>query len=80
MTGPVDAHEPNYAIPIAAKDNVLSGKPGIPRRSTPALRHPSRTLGFGVFTRPVADGVKDDVGEFSVVGGGCADSGVGHPK
>ncbi|MFN7719142.1 MAG: hypothetical protein ACK519_03755 [Sphingomonadaceae bacterium] len=62
MTGPVDAHEPNYAIPIAAKDNVLSGKPGIPRRPAPSLRHPSRALGFGVFARPVADGVEDDVG------------------
>jgi len=48
MTGPVDAHEPNDAIPIAAKDNVLSGKPGIPRRPAPSLRHPSRALGFGI--------------------------------
>ena len=31
-----------------AKDDVLGRKPRIPRRPTPALRHPSRTLGFGI--------------------------------
>ena len=62
MTGPVDAHEPDYAAPIAAKDNVLSGKSGIPLRPAPPHRNPSRALGFGVFARPVADGVEHDVG------------------
>ena len=43
-----DAHGPDDAIPIATKDDVFSGKLGIPLRSTPALRHPSRALGFGI--------------------------------
>lgn len=62
ITPALYAHEAEYAIPIAAKDNVLSGKPGIPRRPAPPHRNPSRALRVSVFARPVADSVEHDVG------------------
>ncbi|WP_432814310.1 hypothetical protein [Sphingorhabdus sp.] len=45
-----------------AKDDVLGRKPRIPHRPTSTLRHPSRTLGFGIEAWAIADGVEDEVG------------------
>jgi hypothetical protein len=45
-----------------AKDDVLGRKPRIPHRPTSTLRHPSRTLGFGIEAWAIADGVEEDVG------------------
>ena len=71
-----DTHKPEDANSIAANGNNLGRQPRFPLHPAPAFRYPSGTLSVGIFARPVADSVEQDVGEFGMVGGGGPGEGV----